>query len=239
MTPIIQDMLAARARRQRRDALLAVLGLVATFIVLAFAVPRAFAAPADGVSVVARDAETVTIAVRGMLNADDAGALRRAVEGSPRAVLLLDTPGGDLLAALRMGRIAREAQAVAVVSGRCASACLFILAGAVERYAADHAVGIHRPAVTRFVAGVGLVEIPPQAGDWAREAHDYIQGETRRYLRALGLPDTLHRSLADVAFRDMRWLTLAELRAHGIAVAPATAWAQRPVAPSLALAAAY
>ena len=65
------------------------------------------------------------------------------------AIVLLNSQGGDGLAAIEIGRIVRAVRAHVFVRGRCASACTYVLAGGVVRgVARDHAVGIHSPRLT-------------------------------------------------------------------------------------------
>ena len=227
MTPVLQDMLEQRAKRLRRDGVVLLFAILATLALSLFAMQRAFAAPADGIVVVARSAESVTVSVRGVLNTDDVSRLRSALQGATRPVLLLDTPGGDPLAAMRMGRLAREAGAAAIVTGRCASACVYLFAGAVERYAPEQAIGIHQISLTRFVPGIGIVEVAPQSSDFAREATQYLRAESRRYFQAMGVAEGFHRDMQAVSAHDMRWLTTAELNRVGMTVAGAALPATR------------
>jgi len=199
VTPVIHDLLEQRARRDRRDGVIMLFAILAALALALFGTQRAFAAPADGIVVVERTTESVTVSVRGVLNTDDVSRLRSALHGATRPVLLLDTPGGDPLAAMRMGRLAREAGAAAIVTGRCASACIYLFAG----------------------AGVGIVEVAASASEFAREATQYVRDESRRYFQAMGVADNFHRDMQAVAARDMRWLTTAELNRFGMAVAGA------------------
>ena len=61
--------------------------------------------------------------------------------------LTLDSEGGDVYAALRIGRMLRKARAwTHVLKGsKCISACVFLLAGSVRRDVDGGVVGIHRP----------------------------------------------------------------------------------------------
>ena len=61
----------------------------------------------------------------------------------------VDSPGGQLFAALEIGRLLRhETASVRVERGAaCISACVFVLMGGIERYvAADARIGLHRPS---------------------------------------------------------------------------------------------
>jgi hypothetical protein len=58
----------------------------------------------------------------------------------------VDSLGGDVEAAINIGRLARKYNAsVSSIYGTCASSCVFILAGGVDRHLLSSIVGIHRP----------------------------------------------------------------------------------------------
>ncbi len=61
--------------------------------------------------------------------------------------LLLNSPGGSLSEALKMGRWLRENRfsIVLPVGSRCYSACVYLLAAGVQRVITSSEVGIHRP----------------------------------------------------------------------------------------------
>jgi len=63
-------------------------------------------------------------------------------------IVLLDSSGGDGVAAMEIGRMLRLARAHVFVTGQCSSACMFILASGVVRGAPAYTVGIHRGRIT-------------------------------------------------------------------------------------------
>lgn len=63
-------------------------------------------------------------------------------------IVLLDSPGGDGVAAMAIGELLRRTKAHVFVTGQCASACVFILAAGVVRGADAYTVGLHRGRVT-------------------------------------------------------------------------------------------
>jgi len=63
-------------------------------------------------------------------------------------LVLLNSPGGDGEAAMQIGRILRQKKAQTFVTGRCDSACLFILVGGVARAARPGTVGVHAGRLT-------------------------------------------------------------------------------------------
>ena len=135
------------------------------------------------------------------------------------ALVLLDSQGGDGLAALEIGRMLRAAKAHAFVRGRCASACVFILAGGVVRgVAADRAVAIHRPRLTTFVKGIGMVDIDSASNPKAAAALAIANRQSQEFLREMGLPDTLYKAMMAAPTDQMRYLNVAELAGFGLGV---------------------
>lgn len=88
----------------------------------------------------------------------------------------LDTPGGDVVAAMTIGRLLRKERAYVQIDpdAVCLSACVLVLAGAVEREVQGK-IGIHRP----------YFEIPadPISTDNIKEAYQNMLQQMRIYLR--------------------------------------------------------
>ena len=63
-------------------------------------------------------------------------------------IVLLNSRGGDSEAAMKIGRILRDNNAHAFVTGTCDSACVLILAGGVVRAAQPGTVGVHAGRLT-------------------------------------------------------------------------------------------
>ena len=143
------------------------------------------------------------------------------------AVLLLNSQGGDGMAAIELGRMVRAAKAQVFVRGRCASACVFILAAGVVRGAPDRAVGIHRPRLTTFVKDIGVVDINPSSNPNAAKALEIADRRTAEYLRDMGMPDALYKAMMATPSDQSRLLSAEELREFGLAgIEPAYAEAQ-------------
>jgi ATP-dependent protease ClpP protease subunit len=162
------------------------------------------------------------IEVKGSIRPDLVPQLRSALEtADPErypagAVLFLDSPGGDGLAAIEAGRLIRTARAHVFVRGRCSSACVFLLAAGVVRGAADLSVGIHRPRLTTFVKGIGVVDINPNSNPNAAKALEISDRRSEEYLREMGLPDTLFKAMLATPSDQVRKLTSAELAEFGL-----------------------
>lgn len=132
------------------------------------------------------------------------------------AIVILDSHGGDGLAAIEAGRLLREARAHVFVRGRCASACLFLFAGGEVRAAPDGAIGMHRARITRRI-GDGPAT-PVAAGEDARAARLLEEGNRRvqAYFDEMGFGPALYEAMMQVPAEETRTLTRAELAGLGL-----------------------
>lgn len=163
------------------------------------------------------------IEIKGMIRRTLVAKLRAALQGVDHArfpagaLILLDSPGGDGLAALEAGRIVREAEAHVFVRSRCSSACVFILAAGVVRGVADGAtIAIHRPRLTTFVKGIGVVDINTASNRNAEKALALANRRTQDYLVEMGMPDVLYDAMMAAPSDQMRHLDSIELEAFGL-----------------------
>jgi ATP-dependent protease ClpP protease subunit len=120
----------------------------------------------------------------------------------------LNSSGGDIHAAMEIGKLIRKARATCVIpSGeKCYSACVFVLSGAVKRTVIGE-VGIHRPYSTY----VGR-------RDYESTQNEYRRTETavRAYLREMNLPAQLFEAMVVVPPEKIRILSDKELEAFGL-----------------------
>ena len=175
---------------------------------------QASVVPARGVRVLEINGDIRPALVQQVRNAlQDTDASRHPAG----ALLLLNSRGGDGIAAMEIGRIVRAAKAHAFVRGRCASACVFILAGGVVRSApAERGVGIHRPRLTGFVKGLGVVDINPASNPNAVAALDVSNRMSQAFLREMGLPEALFQAMMATPSSEMRYLDATELAEFGL-----------------------
>src|ERR1700690_3126536 len=89
--------------------------------------------------------------ISGEITRSDVVTVRRILDGlgsqnSQILIFSIDSPGGDVLAAIDIGRLMRKSHATVAINNndKCYSACVFVLAVAVDRVVGG-AVGIHRP----------------------------------------------------------------------------------------------
>lgn len=164
----------------------------------------------------------MVIEVNGAIKRETVHQVRLALANADRdrepagAIFILDSEGGDGVAAMEIGRMAREARAHAFVRGRCTSACVFILAGSLVRAAPDAAVAIHRPRITRSVKGVGEVNVDLAGNPKAADLLEVTNHRMRAYLEEMGMPGTLFEAMMSVPADTARYLTRSELAEYGL-----------------------
>ncbi len=129
------------------------------------------------------------------------------VDGVPLIMVSLNSAGGDVATAMKIGRLVRAsfANTSVMTGGRCASACVFILAsGAFRVVSADGRVGLHRPVF----AGPEFGKLPPAQ---ARDRYNRMLREIRSFLAGMGAPDQLYLAMTRVPSQEIRWLTRREV----------------------------
>jgi hypothetical protein len=132
---------------------------------------------------------------------DDA---RRTLRRDVRIRVDIDSQGGQVFAAMEIGRILRSAAASIVVANgaSCVSACVFVLMGAPERSVADGArIGIHRPAL----AAAGSAALV-----------DAMSAAIASYAEQMQVSRAIIADMMAIPADHMRLLTSAELDRYGI-----------------------
>lgn len=80
--------------------------------------------------------------------ADLAATTKITMNGAPYVTVDLNSEGGNVTAAMRIGKIIRDRSMLTFVgsTAECVSACVFILQAGVDRFVADGGkIGLHRP----------------------------------------------------------------------------------------------
>jgi ATP-dependent protease ClpP protease subunit len=124
---------------------------------------------------------------------------------------VINSRGGSVAAAMAIGRIFRREHAHLAVERECISACVLILAGAVDRQIGKNAVvGIHRPY---------LASRPQQrlTSDQVRDAYTSMLQDIRAYLHEMDVPERLADEMLATEPERVHVLTPAELTTYGLA----------------------
>jgi ATP-dependent protease ClpP protease subunit len=124
----------------------------------------------------------------------------------------INSRGGDIIAAMAIGRLFRREQAFLMVDdgNACISACVLILAGAVDRLVAQSSkIGIHRP----------YLMTTPQSqltADQVKQAYGMMLADVRAYLREMNVSERLADAMLAIEPENMHELTGAELSRYGL-----------------------
>lgn len=158
----------------------------------------------------------IRISISGTIKPSDYAALvaqvatakSQTTAGTIQVQAFLDTNGGDVETAMRIGRLLRKEAAEAWVPqvATCVSACVLILAGAANRIVSGK-VGIHRP-------------FNPEAEDTTaakqRDRYRKLGVAIKEYLEEMNVPSRLYDEMLYIDPANVRILTAGELAAYGL-----------------------
>lgn len=123
----------------------------------------------------------------------------------------LDSNGGDVDASLEIGRIIRETVGIVAVvpkDGICASACVFILAGAANRIVSGQ-VGIHRP----YNPDNTNISIKSQ-----KKKYELLARKIKNYLSDMNIQPRLYDDMIYISPENIKILSINELQVYGLGV---------------------
>jgi ATP-dependent protease ClpP protease subunit len=123
----------------------------------------------------------------------------------------IDSPGGNLAAAIAIGRMIRKERLTLVITKghECVSACVMVLAGAAHRGIYGR-VGIHRPF---FELSIGSEPMTP---DKVKTNYQKMLQEIRAYLREMNVSERLADDMLAIDPADVRYLSINQLYDYGI-----------------------
>lgn len=134
----------------------------------------------------------------------------RPIANRPISVVL-NSPGGDMHEAMRLGRIFRAHQIAALVGVdmECSSACVLLLASGVQRLVYLGRVGIHSPYMDAATEGATFQQF--------QQEHDKLGGLVRTYLGEMNITPELFDRMRTVPSDEMLYLEPADLDRFGLA----------------------
>ncbi len=209
------------ARRHCKASFACGIALAAAMLLIAGSLPARAQGLRFGFEPAARFAASkaaLVMTMRGEVEVGDAERLRRFIVGNRnhfiehggRVTFAID--GGDVLEAVRIGELLRDALVEIwlpdAASSRCVSACFFMFVHAPSRTAVADAVGIHRPYFDR----TALVKSTPEA---ARERYESLALELRARMEQLSVPIALVERMFALPAGEVHRLTAEELSALG------------------------
>ncbi len=153
------------------------------------------------------------VVIRGEIEPGDEEAflnliLRRHRLGVAHSAVILDSPGGDLVTAMRIGRMIRELRLSTYIgwptadmrNSQCSSACVFIFAGGVKRSWKSGEVGLHRPRFTG--SSYGALSAPH-----AERAYGKLEKHSRDFMRRMDIPNEIIERIFRTRSSDIDYLT--------------------------------
>jgi ATP-dependent protease ClpP protease subunit len=146
----------------------------------------------------------------------DVSELRRTINSfkpakpkqAPIFLFTVDSRGGDVQTAIQIGRVLRKLQSSVQVerNADCASACVFVLAGAVVRTVSGR-VSIHRPYVPTDT---------DTSADSQRNTYKKLETEIKNYLTEMNVSTRLYDDMLFISPENSRLLSEQELSNYGI-----------------------
>lgn len=124
----------------------------------------------------------------------------RSADNQGRVQAFLNSPGGEILAAMRIGELLRTNDAIVWINGECSSACVFVFAGGVQRnLIRESRIGLHRPFFEqKFFAGLSSQQAQRQYGE--------LIATSKSYLRSMGITDALFEDMLRVPSQQIQFV---------------------------------
>lgn len=193
---------------------------LAVALFLALALQPAQATVVLGTDQVAGQKPYPVIRLEGEITSGDAVAFRAAlaaatkratfwINGVPAVHLDLDSPGGNVGAALEIGRLVRDHSLITRVMGDdiCASACVFILQSGVLRAVTRTAkIGLHRP---HFEPSAFAALSPVEA----RKRYNEMLDAVSEYWREMGGSREAWAIMVATPSSETQWIDATDARA--------------------------
>ncbi|TKB08402.1 hypothetical protein [Desulforhopalus sp. IMCC35007] len=147
-----------------------------------------------------------TLLLSGQIEPGDLNKIVKAVSppNSFPKYFTLDSSGGDVLEAMKIGHFIRETASGTCVNKTCASACVFILVGGVSKTAWPSSdIGLHRPYFKpEHYASLSLNEAE---GGYAK-----VRNATRKYLVDMEVPTAYIEKMFSISSDDVYFLSETE-----------------------------
>ena len=170
-----------------------------------------------------QEGRVVVMAIKGQISKKVLESIRNSignVNGDPipaGLIVLLDSPGGDGIAAMKIGEILRANKAHVFVTGQCASACIFVLASGVVRGAPAYTVGIHRGRITKSDDNAKILEeIDVKSNPQARELLERFEKAVPVYFAQMGMPPELFQAMQSHQYKGVYRLSNEEVIFYGL-----------------------
>ncbi len=131
------------------------------------------------------------------------------INGIPFITVELNSPGGDVVEAIAIGREIYRHAAMTMVrpAQECVSACVFILMAGAVHTPIGAAIGVHKPMLVAW-HNMNYAE--------ARAKYDGLMRYLRDYFRELGVADEAYDIMMQTSYTDMHYFTWWEMDRLGL-----------------------
>lgn len=126
--------------------------------------------------------------------------------GPGKINLYLNSPGGSVDAAMKIGRIARKEEIQTLVIKECFSSCVFIMAGSVNRIVFQGKIGVHRP----YLVDGRPLDTPEKMNERIKSINEKIKS----YLNEMNIPISLYDLMNSIPPEEMKILTESERKLY-------------------------
>jgi hypothetical protein len=147
-----------------------------------------------------------SLILSGRINKSDVAELTKLLP--QYKIIWLNSPGGDVSAAMDIGRLLRRFNSIAMVDYNqvCVSACVLVLAGSTFRMIKGK-VGIHRPY---------LPEDNATTEEEQKVIYDTIRKNIKNHLEIMNINPTLYDDMFRISPRNVKFLDKEELDLYGL-----------------------
>lgn len=152
---------------------------------------------------------------------DDLAEFRSLAVSRKPAIVVFNSPGGNIFKALELGRLIRlfGLDTVQFRGVDCSSACAFAFMGGVHRYADPGTIGMHRASLEDFAK---------YSAEAAASDVQLLTGILIEYMTQMGVDPGVLQLALQYDSQDMRYLSLSEMQQFRVVAYPDAAEARSP-----------
>lgn len=130
-------------------------------------------------------------------------------------IVFLDSPGGDVDIAIKMGKILRNFNAQIFVTKKCASACVLIFASGVVRDAPELSLGIHRFSINSYDVKLKK-NIPVYLSKASSDYSLIIYKRINSYLKEMNIDTSLLKKMEETDPNNISWLSRLDAKRYNL-----------------------
>ncbi len=168
-----------------------------------------FARPLSAAEITRHETARVMVYITGAISPGDDIKFSRLTSDMQAVIVTLESPGGDVATALRLGRLIRAKNAT-VFSAGCSSACVLLYAAGVRRVGGfdDAAIGVHRIYFAQLESDLSQAQVQLR--------YSTALSDVRQFLSDMNVASGFLDVMQSIPPERMRLLTNSELEQFGL-----------------------